>query len=286
MWRLITAGAAAAGCCLRSAYERKNFVTDVYELASEKVSRERTFLFLSDLHDNCFGRNQERLLRAVDEARPQAVLVGGDMMVVKKRADLEITLSLMRQLGAKYPVFYANGNHESRMYRKPQIYGDRYDVFLRGLKDAGVCHLADACADFDGEVRISGLEVERKYYDKRVSGDMMDVSYIEERLGRAAGDKYQILMAHSPLFYRAYGLWGADLTLCGHFHGGTIRIPGLGGLMTPQFHFFERSCGGHLKTGGKDVIVSRGLGTHSINIRLNNRAQLVAVRIRPVSLAL
>lgn len=282
MWRLMTAGAAAAaGGCLRSAYERKNFVTDIYEVKSEKVSRERTFMFLSDLHYNCFGIKQERLLAAIDKVRPQAVLVGGDMMVVKKKADLGITLSLMGELAAKYPVFYANGNHESRMYRKRQLYGDSYDVFLRGLKDAGVCHLSDTWADFDGEVRISGLEVERKYYDKRVPGDMMDVSYIEERLGRAAGDRYQILMAHSPLFYRTYGLWGADLTLCGHFHGGTIRIPGIGGLMTPQFHFFERSCGGHLKTGGKDVIVSRGLGTHSINVRLNNRAELVAVRIRP-----
>ena len=148
MWRLMTAGAAAAaGGCLRSAYERKNFVTDIYEVKSEKVSRERTFMFLSDLHDNCFGIKQERLLAAIDKVRPQAVLVGGDMMVVKKKADLGITLSLMGELAAKYPVFYANGNHESRMYRKRQLYGDSYDVFLRGLKDAGVCHLSDAWAD-------------------------------------------------------------------------------------------------------------------------------------------
>ena len=59
MWKMVmAAGAAVTGCCLRSSYERKNFVTDVYELTSEKVTRERRFVFLSDLHDNCFGRGQ------------------------------------------------------------------------------------------------------------------------------------------------------------------------------------------------------------------------------------
>lgn len=281
MWKLImVAGAAVSGCCLRSVYERKNFVTDVYELTSEKVTREKTFVFLSDLHDNCFGKGQTKLLDAIDNINPCAVLVGGDMMVIKKNADLEPALFLMRELAKRYPVYYGNGNHESRMDRKRYLYGDRYDVFVRELKKAGVCHLSDASAEFDDEVRISGLEIERSYYDKRIPASRMEVSYIEKRLGHASDDKYQILLAHSPLFYKTYGQWGADLTLCGHFHGGTIRIPRVGGLMTPQFHFFEKSCGGNLKACGKDVIVSRGLGTHSVNVRLNNQAELVAVKIQ------
>lgn len=282
MWKLIAAaGATAAGCCLCSFYERKNFVTDIYELTSEKVTRERTFVFLSDLHDNTFGQGQRKLLEAIDKVRPCAVLVGGDMMVVKKRADLETALFLVGKLAEQYPVYYGNGNHESRMDRKRYLYGDRYDTFVSELKKRGVCHLSDESAEFDQEVRISGLDIQRKYYDKRISADKMDVSYIDRQLGKASKDKYQILLAHSPLFYRTYGAWGADLTLCGHFHGGTIRIPGLGGLMTPQLHFFQESCGGHLKTAGKDVVVSRGLGTHSINVRINNRAELVAVKITP-----
>jgi len=282
MWKMIAAaGAAAAGGCLRSSYERKNFVTDVFELTSKKVTRERTFVFLSDLHDNRFGQGQGKLLEAVHKVHPCGVMVGGDMMVVKKEADLETALFLVGKLAERYPVYYGNGNHESRMDRKRYLYGHAYDRFVGGLKKRGVCHLADASVDFDDEVRISGLDIERGYYDKRVSPDRMEVSYIEGRLGKASEGKYQILLAHSPLFYKTYGQWGADLTLCGHFHGGTIRIPGLGGLMTPQFHFFEESCGGHLKAGDRDVVVSRGLGTHSINVRINNRAELVVVKIKP-----
>ena len=282
MWKMMTAaGAAVLGCCLRSAYERNNFVTDLYELTSEKVTRERTFVFLSDLHDNCFGKGQKRLLDAIGRMDPCGVLVGGDMMVVKKRADLEPALFLVGELARRYPVYYGDGNHESRMDRKRNLYGDKYDVFVKELKKRGVCHLKDASADFDEEVRVSGLNLDRRFYDKRVLADEMDASYIERQLGRASVEKYQILLAHSPLFYRTYAKWGADLTLCGHFHGGTIRLPWLGGLMTPQFHFFEKSCGGCLRAEGKDVVVSRGLGTHSINIRLNNQAQLVAIKLRP-----
>ena len=282
MWKMMTAaGAAVLGCCLRSAYERNNFVTDLYELTSEKVTRERTFVFLSDLHDNCFGKGQKRLLDAIGRMDPCGVLVGGDMMVVKKRADLEPALFLVGELARRYPVYYGDGNHESRMDRKRNLYGDKYDVFVKELKKRGVCHLKDASADFDEEVRVSGLNLDRRFYDKRVLADEMDASYIERQLGRASVEKYQILLAHSPIFYRTYAKWGADLTLCGHFHGGTIRLPWLGGLMTPQFHFFEKSCGGCLRAEGKDVVVSRGLGTHSINIRLNNQAQLVAIKLRP-----
>jgi predicted MPP superfamily phosphohydrolase len=70
------------------------------------------------------------------------------------------------------------------------------------------------------------------------------------------------------------------LTLSGHFHGGTIRLPYLGGVMTPQYQFFLPYCAGEFRSDGKDMIVSRGLGTHSINIRLNNKPQVVVVDLK------
>lgn len=279
MWRF-AAAAGTAACCLRSEWERRHFVTQTYELSSEKVKEEKTFVFLSDLHDNCFGPGQKELLDGIRGIHPDAVLIGGDMMVVKKEARLEASLFLVKKLARLYPVYYGNGNHENRMDQKRTEYGDQYDVLVRELKKAGVCHLSDMSVDLPGNIRVSGLNLEKKHYKKR-AGSGLDTCYIERRLGAASQDRYQILLAHSPLFREAYARWGADLTLSGHFHGGTIRLPGLGGVMTPQFHFFLDCCGGCLKTGEKAIIVSRGLGTHSINIRLNNRPELVAARIKP-----
>lgn len=279
MWKLAAAaGTVTLACCLRSSYERKHFVTDVYEVVSKKVTRDKTFVFLSDLHDNCFRRGLGELLDAIDQAKPDAVLIGGDMMVVKERAELGTALFLAGELAKKYPVYYGNGNHESRMDQKRWRYGNQYDIFVDKLREAGCCYLSDASAVLPGEIRISGLNLDKKYYEKRAS-DKMEVSYIENRLGKADQGRFQILLAHSPLYQKAYARWGADLTLSGHFHGGTIRIPGLGGVMTPQFHFFLDCCGGRLEAEGKTMIVSRGLGTHSINVRLNNKPELVVVKV-------
>lgn len=49
--------------------------------------------------------------------------------------------------------------------------------------------------------------------------------------------------------------------------------------MTPQYQFFLPFCAGEFEKEGRRMIVSRGLGTHSINIRINNLPQLVVVRL-------
>ena len=89
----------------------------------------------------------------------------------------------------------------------------------------------------------------------------------------------------------AAAAWGADLVLSGHFHGGTIRLPGGVGLMTPQFQFFRREVVGRheakapAKTAGParacTMLVSAGLGTHSINLRINNRPEIVLAVLQP-----
>lgn len=104
---------------------------------------------------------------------------------------------------------------------------------------------------------------------------------MEKVFRRPDPGKFSILLAHSPMFFHEYAAWGADLTLSGHFHGGTIRLPVLGGVMTPQYQFFYPWCAGEFTCeNGKKMIVGRGLGTHSINIRLNNKPQVVVVRVK------
>ena len=83
----ITACAAAlaavtVGLLLRSEYEKKHFVTDQYEIESPKLPDGAAFrcVFLSDLHDNVYGTDNEPLVAAIRAFKPDAVLIGGDMM--------------------------------------------------------------------------------------------------------------------------------------------------------------------------------------------------------------
>lgn len=280
--KICLAAFAAAGTTallMRSAYERRTLTVPVYTVRTEKkLHAARTFVFLSDLHNASFGAGNSALLAAVDAAAPDAVLIGGDMMNAVPGADLLPVLDLCEHLTEKYPVYYGNGNHETRLAGFPGTDGTLYETFAQALADMGAVLLANTSAVFDGDIRISGLNLSGKYY-RRFVREEMSTAFIRESIGPADEARFQILLAHSPLYFDAYAAWGADLALAGHFHGGTIRLPGGVGLMTPQFQFFSREVVGLKKQGSSRMIISAGLGTHSVNIRLNDKPQLVVARI-------
>lgn len=295
MWNLgagvaaLSGTAAAAVLCLRrSRYERNHFIIEETELESRKIRQPKTLVFLSDLHDKEFGAGGRELLEAIAGIHPDAILIGGDCMVAKPgKASLEVTRRLIRGLieiprretGQRCPVYYANGNHEQRLRRETDTYGTLYRELVELLAEEGVHYLSDSSALLGEDVCISGLDLEPCYYRDLVPAKLRSV-YLYARLGKPDPERYQILMAHSPLFHRAYAEWGADLALAGHFHGGTIRLPLLGGVMTPQYQFFLPCCAGTFEQKGRTMIVSRGLGTHSINIRLGNLPQVAVIRLK------
>jgi len=87
-------------------------------------------------------------------------------------------------------------------------------------------------------------------------------------------------MAHNPSYMKKYLERGANLILSGHLHGGIVRIPGWRGVVSTQFKLFPRYAGGYYQLKDKQaMIVSRGLGSHTIKFRLFNRPELVIIDI-------
>ena len=276
--------AFGAGCLARSRYERDCLVTEKYRIASEKIHGQgKTIVFLTDLHNKEFGEENSRLLETVRKVKPDAVLFGGDGMVAKRgNSDVRIPLALLTELAKEFSVYCGNGNHESRMIWKSEIYGETYENYRTALENAGIRYLSNEAADLDSDIRIYGLDLPKSAYLPR-SGEIPE-GLLKETMGEPDPEKFCLLLAHSPLFFEEYAAWGADLTLSGHFHGGTIRLPLVGGVMTPQYQFFYPRCAGYFELPGKGreksrMIVGRGLGTHSINIRLNDKPQVVVVRL-------
>ena len=272
----VLSAAAGAGLLLRSQYEREQLSVERTEILTEKITRDCRLVFLSDLHDHEFGDHNKRLLHAVDEVKPDVILIGGDMMVSRESADLRVSLELIGELTKRCPVYYGNGNHETRMNRERKNFGMQYDIYVRKLKKMGVRYLSNRTMEFRDDIAVTGIDLAERYY-KKFHPDHLRPEEIGRLAGPAERERFLILLCHSPLFFDSCRKWGADLTLSGHFHGGTIRLPYLGGVMTPQFQFFLPWCAGTFEESGKYMIVSRGLGTHSINIRLNNKPHLVVV---------
>ena len=75
-------------------------------------------------------------------------------------------------------------------------------------------------------------------------------------------------------------IW-CDLVLSGHVHGGIMRLPFLGGVISPTLRLFPRYDGGLFREDGSTMILGRGLGSHTIPIRIFNPGELIVVDLEP-----
>ena len=89
------------------------------------------------------------------------------------------------------------------------------------------------------------------------------------------------MLAHNPDYFRSYCTLHPDLIVSGHNHGGMIRIPGLGGVISPRLHPFPKyDYGVYESTDSQTkMVVTAGCGMHSIHIRINNPPEMVVIDV-------
>lgn len=245
-------------------------VSVYYEIKSEKLGRDYRIALLSDLHGVCHGKNNEKLVAMIEKAAPDFICISGDM-TVKNGLHTEDMLYLMKKLAEKYPVYYSPGNHEIRMWD--------YDSYKKQVKDFGVQYLENKSVPVYPDITIYGLDLPEYWYHKCWEKRCFKESNIEELLGKCDDHKFSILLAHNPEYGRQYALWGADLTMSGHVHGGIMRLPLLGGVISPSLRLFPHYDAGMFEEEDKKMIVSRGLGLHHIKIRIFNRPELSIINL-------
>jgi len=273
----------AAAYAVWQRQELKKFCVTRHTVQSSKVNSEIKLVVISDLHSFAYGRDNERLVSAVRDENPDLILIPGDIIVSGQEKRFGISLDLLRQTVKIAPVYFCNGNHESRAEEPGTDYYEPYRDFRRQAGELGVEFLNNkSCvARVRGdELHIRGLELPLTCY-KKGRRPYLKPGYVEKSLGQADGRHLEILMAHNPAFAKQYARWGADITLSGHNHGGLIRIPGIGSLLSPQFMFFPEYDAGAFDIDGHMVYISRGLGTHTFHIRICNRAELLSITVCP-----
>lgn len=271
---------------IRSEYERHHFVVKRYTF-KENVKEKCTFMLISDLHNAEFGHRNEKLLKAIDDEKPDFICIAGDMLVGSATADNKIAAEFVTDLAKKYKVYYGAGNHENRMKTRIEEYGDAYERYLKQIYECGtdikenLTFLENSSIDYEkSNIRISGLDIDQSYYNK-IKRKGMQSEYLDYSLGVCREDKYNILIAHHPRFMEAYAKYGANLVLAGHYHGGTVRLPWVGGCIATDFRMLPKYEKGVFIKDNTKMIVSGGLGTHTINVRLFNKPELIKVELLP-----
>lgn len=259
-------------------YDSSRFVVVPHEIRDRRICGHYRVVFLSDLHNRQYGKDNAQLLAAIEEAEPDAVLVGGDMINGKYGEKLDRAVNLLRTLREEYPIYYANGNHEHRIKLYPETYGDEAERFEAALTELGIVPMVNTHVQLPGlNLSIYGSEIDKSYY-RRYTTPEMAPGYLSRLLGSPDPGIYTILLAHNPDYFPQYAGWGADLVLSGHVHGGIVRIPFWGrGLLHPGVRFFPKYDGGVYHEGNSTMILSRGLGIHTIPFRLFNPGEVIVI---------
>ena len=247
------------------------------KLHIEGIRRKLRILHLSDIHFSPHHSYKQNLLRGEQIAnlaasQPKDVIVmTGDL--VSRTADDRSLLAariLLTHLRHMAPVICSMGNHETDLSWN-MLYA--YQTYLAA---AGVTLLDNAICEVCG-VTFCGLTLPRSVY-RNANGSYFRLTPITAELVTSLlGEcpKPCILLAHHPGGFPAYAAWGAPLVLSGHVHGGIVRLPMLGGILSPERCFFPPYSKGIYRHGSSVMEVSAGIG----KFRLNDPAEMIQIEL-------
>ena len=242
-----------------------------YHCDSEKIADSVTIAFLTDLHGKEYGEKNNKLLRAIEEEKPDLILIAGDMVTFPD-SDIHVAVELCQALASIAPTYYCYGNHEGQWMHNG-IDGETIPIDQYIEKTGAIFTPSEAV-----ELEINGNRISIGGVPQGLSGYEQWGRQRVENLERSDG--FRILVSHHPdLYYEKLADVQAELAVAGHFHGGLIRIPGIGGLYHPDGGIFAKYDGGQYELEHGTLIVSRGLGNQGVIPRIFNQPELVIITL-------
>ena len=265
---------------IRSAYETRNVAKTEINIAIKGLHKTKRMAFISDFHSASNKKFQDKIIDVLNSNNVEGVFVVGDMIVGKKNADNKPAIDFLKRLCEKYPVYFTYGNHESRMYSRNIEDKSCFFEEISKIKKLYILNNDTMRLKFNNiSVNLYGLELSDEYYKRKNPSELTKEAIID-KLGEKK-DGYTILLSHKPDYLSAYHQYGANLVLSGHNHGGTIRLPKVGGLISTSFKLFPKFSSGVFYDKDTIMVLTRGIGTHTINFRLFNMPEVVILNFRP-----
>jgi len=208
---------------------------------------------LSDLHMAQFGKENENLLENVTEQRPDIIVITGDLLVrhmTKTSGEQTETIRpFLERLSEIAPCYFVSGNHEWASGEISELTALLAELNIIYLNNEFVL------LEKGGEsIVLAGVE------DPNGPADMMKPDELAKIISKNYPDKYTLLLTHRNNWLTKYPDLPVDTILCGHAHGGIVRLPFAGGVLGTERDIFPKYDAGVFNEGNYDMVVSRGLG--------------------------
>lgn len=230
-------------------------------LKSNKIKNHIKITQISDFHSNKLI-DMDKLMDSIVDFSPDIIAITGDF-IDSKTEDLSLAFHLIDRLKPiKARIFFVAGNHELRNKKAGELY--------EKLEASGMIILDDSkeIIDIDGtRLRVYGSSFFAGSKDYRRLFENMDA------------ENYNLLLTHSPYRIIKYLNDDLDLILSGHTHGGQVRLPLIGALVSPGGGFFPKYDKGLFQLGNTTLHIDSGLGNSLWPIRFFNRVQISNIKI-------
>jgi predicted MPP superfamily phosphohydrolase len=227
-----------------------------HRLATDRIpagSPPIRILHISDLHVERLTRREAQVLRLVQQAKPDVIVITGDYVNLSYNRDPEtheLVRHLLGQLSAPFGVYATLGS--------PSV--DLRDTMEQIFKELPVTLMRE---DWEQVTLGKGRQIVLLGLDC-THHLPTDKERLHRLMSAAPNGVPQVLLYHSPELMPQATEHGIDLYLCGHTHGGQVRLPFIGALLTSS-QLGRKYVMGHYRDGCTHLYVSRGVGLEGLS---------------------
>jgi len=201
---------------------------------------------LSDIHISRHSFREEAIVEQVNALQPDIIVLTGDYLNLSRLTDpvsADHFRQLVNRLQARYGIYAVRGSVEPWQERMAELIEG---TEIRWLEQEAVT------------VNVRGQPV--TLIGVACSHDrVVDRVRLDEAMRDVPGDAFTLLLYHSPDLVREAAAWDIDLYLGGHTHGGQLRLPFYGAIVTSS-EYGKRYERGLFYEQGMAMYISRGLG--------------------------
>jgi predicted MPP superfamily phosphohydrolase len=245
-------------CAIDGFLIEPNWIEVTHHFLTVPVAQPLKIAHLSDLHTERLGLRERRLLKLLDQEKPDVIVITGD--TISSTGTYEEEARVLRELHAPLGVWLVRGNWENWYALRNE--SDFY-------RANGIHFLLNRSVELRPDIRLTGVD-----YSNYAAPD------IERAFANVPENSYRIALFHGPAFF-AQSAQRYNLALAGHSHGGQVRVPFWGPLwlpagVGPYIH-------GWFAAGSSRMYVSRGIGMTLLPVRFACRPELAILTLRPAA---
>lgn len=247
---------------------QQSLVLTVYDITSTDIPEQFNgyrIAHISDFHSGLFNGTSTDVIRLVAEQEPDIICLTGDIVDSKTR-DFGSVETLISGLSSIAPLYAVYGNNEYKdpsitkrmdeIYRKHGV--QKMDGTLTEIYNGGAYITLAGLTDPDGS--SMGFEKE-----------LMALKHYH------GSESFGIILYHRSNEFIKLINSGYNLVLSGHLHGGVVRVPLIGGILSPEDNLFPKYSGGIYKENGNYLVSNRGIGDNYFIPRIYNPPEVVIV---------